>query len=88
MMKTISRPCSMARSICFKLLCTRGSTGSSRDPDLKLVYRPKLQTFFFGFDQGSTELRSSNIKGKNPSRTSASVKRSPTRSTWRRFSVH
>jgi peptide/nickel transport system substrate-binding protein len=37
-----------------------------RDTDLKLAYRPKLQTFFFGFDQGSAELRSSNIKGKNP----------------------
>jgi peptide/nickel transport system substrate-binding protein len=36
------------------------------NPDLKLVYRPKLQTFFFGFDRGSAELRSSDIKGKNP----------------------
>jgi peptide/nickel transport system substrate-binding protein len=36
------------------------------NPDLKIVYRPKLQTFFFGFDQGSTELRSSGVKGKNP----------------------
>jgi peptide/nickel transport system substrate-binding protein len=37
-----------------------------RNTDLELVYRPKLQAFFFGFDQGSAELRSSNIKGKNP----------------------
>jgi peptide/nickel transport system substrate-binding protein len=37
-----------------------------QDPDLKLVYRTKLQTVFFGFDQRSTELRSSNIKGRNP----------------------
>ncbi len=36
-----------------------------RNPDLKLVYRPKLLTMFFGFDQGSAELRSSNIKGRN-----------------------
>jgi peptide/nickel transport system substrate-binding protein len=43
-----------------------GLNAIHRNPDLKLVYRPKLQTFFFGFDQGSGELRSSNIKGKNP----------------------
>jgi peptide/nickel transport system substrate-binding protein len=35
-------------------------------PGLKVVYRTKLHTMFFGLDQGSTELRSSNIKGKNP----------------------
>jgi peptide/nickel transport system substrate-binding protein len=35
-------------------------------PDLKLVHRPKLHTMFFGFDQGSSELRSSDIKGRNP----------------------
>ena len=38
----------------------RGNSG------LKLAYRPKLHTMFFGLDQGSTELRSSNIKGRNP----------------------
>jgi peptide/nickel transport system substrate-binding protein len=43
-----------------------GLAAIQRDPDLKIVYRPKLQTFFFGFDQGSTELRSSDVKGKNP----------------------
>ena len=37
-----------------------------RNPDLKLVYGPKLLTMFFGLDQGSAELRSSNIKGRNP----------------------
>jgi peptide/nickel transport system substrate-binding protein len=36
------------------------------NPKLKLVYRTKLHTLFFGVDLGSTELRSSNIKGKNP----------------------
>jgi peptide/nickel transport system substrate-binding protein len=36
------------------------------DPDLKLAYRTKLHTMFFGLDQGSAELRSSNIKGRNP----------------------
>ena len=36
------------------------------NPELKLVYRPKLLTMFFGLDQGSAELRSSNIKGRNP----------------------
>jgi peptide/nickel transport system substrate-binding protein len=35
-------------------------------PALKIVYRPKLLTVFFGFDQGSAELRSSDIKSKNP----------------------
>jgi peptide/nickel transport system substrate-binding protein len=37
-----------------------------RNPDLKLAYRPKLHTMFFSLDQGSTELRSANIKGRNP----------------------
>jgi peptide/nickel transport system substrate-binding protein len=36
------------------------------NPGLKLAYRPKLHTIFFGLDQGSAELRSSNIKGRNP----------------------
>jgi peptide/nickel transport system substrate-binding protein len=43
-----------------------GLTAIQRKPDLKIVYGPKLQTFFLGFDQGSTELRSSNVKGRNP----------------------
>jgi peptide/nickel transport system substrate-binding protein len=38
----------------------RGTTG------LKLAHRPKFLTMFFGLDQGSAELRSSNVKGKNP----------------------
>jgi peptide/nickel transport system substrate-binding protein len=37
-----------------------------RNPNLKLVHRPKLFTAFFGFDQASRELRTSNIKGRNP----------------------
>ena len=37
-----------------------------RTPGLKLAHRPALQTQFLGFDQGSAELRSSNIKGRNP----------------------
>jgi peptide/nickel transport system substrate-binding protein len=36
------------------------------DPDLMLAYRAKLHTMFFGLDQGSAELRSSNVKGRNP----------------------
>jgi peptide/nickel transport system substrate-binding protein len=36
------------------------------DSGLKLAYRPKLHTLFFGLDEGSAELRSSNIKGRNP----------------------
>jgi peptide/nickel transport system substrate-binding protein len=36
------------------------------DSGLKLAYRPKLLTMFFGLDQGSAELRSSNVKGRNP----------------------
>ena len=36
------------------------------NPGLKLAYRPKLLTMFFGLDQGSAELRSSNVKGRNP----------------------
>jgi peptide/nickel transport system substrate-binding protein len=37
-----------------------------RTPGLRLAHRPTLQTAFFGLDQGSPELRSSNIKGRNP----------------------
>jgi peptide/nickel transport system substrate-binding protein len=37
-----------------------------RTPGLKLAHRPALATLFLGFDQGSAELRSSNIEGKNP----------------------
>ena len=37
-----------------------------QNPDLKLVYGPKLYTAFFGLDQRSAELRTSNIKGRNP----------------------
>jgi peptide/nickel transport system substrate-binding protein len=35
-------------------------------PGLKLAYRTKLLTMFFGLDQGSAELRTSNVKGRNP----------------------
>src|SRR5262245_65793776 len=35
-------------------------------PGLKLAYRTKLLTMYFGLDQGSAELRSSNVKGRNP----------------------
>jgi peptide/nickel transport system substrate-binding protein len=35
-------------------------------PGLKITYRPKLHTMFFGLNQDSAELRSSNIKGRNP----------------------
>jgi peptide/nickel transport system substrate-binding protein len=38
------------------------------NPWLKLAHRPKLHTLFFALDQGSAELRSSNIKGRNPFR--------------------
>jgi peptide/nickel transport system substrate-binding protein len=37
-----------------------------QNPDLKLVYRPKLYTAFFGLDQGRAELRTSSVKGRNP----------------------
>jgi peptide/nickel transport system substrate-binding protein len=37
-------------------------------PGLKLAYRTKLHTMAFGLDQGSAELGSSNIKGRNPFR--------------------
>jgi peptide/nickel transport system substrate-binding protein len=37
-----------------------------RTPGLKLVHRPKLLSVWFGLDQGSAELRSSNVHGKNP----------------------
>jgi peptide/nickel transport system substrate-binding protein len=37
-----------------------------QNPDLKIVYRPKLYTAFFGFDQVSQQLRNSDVKSKNP----------------------
>jgi peptide/nickel transport system substrate-binding protein len=37
-----------------------------RTPGLQVTYRPKLLTLSFGLDQGSAELRSSNVKGRNP----------------------
>jgi peptide/nickel transport system substrate-binding protein len=37
-----------------------------QSPDLRITHRPKLFTAFFGVDQDSGELRTSNIKGKNP----------------------
>ena len=37
-----------------------------RTPGLKILSRTKLHTLFFGLDQGSAELRSSNVKGRNP----------------------
>jgi peptide/nickel transport system substrate-binding protein len=52
----------MASSICSRPCPTGRSTRSW----LKLAYRTKLHTIFFGLDQGSAELRSSNIKGRNP----------------------
>ena len=35
-------------------------------PGLKLAQVPELRTVWLGFDQGRTELRVSNLKGKNP----------------------
>ena len=37
-----------------------------RTRGLKLEITRRLLTFYFGLDQGSAELRSSNVKGKNP----------------------
>jgi peptide/nickel transport system substrate-binding protein len=37
-----------------------------RTPGLKLARTNETRTIFLGLDQGSTELRSSNIKGRNP----------------------
>jgi peptide/nickel transport system substrate-binding protein len=36
------------------------------DPKLKVQQTAQIRTIFYGVDQGSAELRSSNIKGKNP----------------------
>ena len=44
--------------------------GARADPQqpyaLSSLYKTKLHTMFFGLDQGSAELRSSNVKGRNP----------------------
>jgi len=37
-----------------------------RDLKLKVVSTPQIRTIFFGLDVGSKELRSSDVKGKNP----------------------
>ena len=65
-MPRISPPCSTARSICFRPRRTRGSTQIRRSPDLKLAYRPKLHTIFFGFDQGSAGAALVQHQGRNP----------------------
>jgi peptide/nickel transport system substrate-binding protein len=36
------------------------------NPNLKIQQTAQIRTIFYGVDQGSAELRSSNIKGKNP----------------------
>ncbi len=36
------------------------------DPKLKIVEGPEVRTIFFAMDQGSDELKGSNVKGKNP----------------------
>lgn len=36
------------------------------NPNLKVQQTAQIRTIFYGIDQGSAELRSSNIKGKNP----------------------
>jgi peptide/nickel transport system substrate-binding protein len=38
----------------------------SASPNLKTQQISQIRTIFYGLDQGSAELRSSNIKGKNP----------------------
>ena len=38
----------------------------ARTPGIKLMKVAQVRTIFLGMDQGSKELRSSNIKGKNP----------------------
>jgi peptide/nickel transport system substrate-binding protein len=38
----------------------------AKTPNLKVNYGPENRTIFFGLDVGSPELKSSNIKGKNP----------------------
>jgi peptide/nickel transport system substrate-binding protein len=37
-----------------------------RSPGLKLAHRTKLHSMWFGLNQGSAELHSSNVKGRNP----------------------
>ena len=55
-----------------------------RTPGLKLARTNETRTIFLGLDQGSRQLRSSNIKGRTRSPTGACAKRSIRRSTWRR----
>ncbi len=61
-----SPPCSMASIDLLQTVPYWALPQIRSNPGLKFVYRPKLQTIFFGLDQGSAELRSSNIKGRNP----------------------
>jgi peptide/nickel transport system substrate-binding protein len=37
-----------------------------KNPDIKLQQTPQLRSIFYGLEQRNDELRSSNIKGKNP----------------------
>ena len=38
----------------------------ARHPKLKLVRKAQIRTIFFGLDLGAKELRTSNVKGRNP----------------------
>ncbi len=53
-------------------------------PNVKLIQTPELRTVFLGFDQTRPELLKSDVKGKNPSRTSACARLSIKPSTSRR----
>ena len=59
-------PCSRARSICSRKLPYSALDQIRGTAGLKLAHRTKLLTMYFGLDQGSAELRSSNVKGRNP----------------------
>ena len=46
-----------------------------QDSKIKIVDGPEVRTIFIALDQGSDELKYSDVKGKNPSRTSACARR-------------
>jgi peptide/nickel transport system substrate-binding protein len=54
------------------------------NPNLKVMQGPELRTIFIGMDQARDELLYSNVKGKNPFRTSVCARRFTRRSTSKR----
>ena len=61
-----SRHCCRARSTSCRTCRCRTSTRLEKTQDLKVNLGPENRSIFLGMDVGSPELKSSDVKGKNP----------------------